>query len=220
MKDLLDFFSNIADGVLAVDQEHRIIFWNEAAEHHIGRKAHEVLGHFCYEVIAGRDESGRIFCHADCLNNIQSLTREPIATRNILVPTRTGREIWLSLSTVLVPSAWRELCVLVHLFRNVTYQKELERSVQQLLTTLSKLSVRQESDLLLNGTVFSDLPDLTRREQEILRFLASGLTTKAIAEKLFITAATVRNHIHNMLVKLGVRNRLEAATLALRRGLI
>lgn len=218
MGNLLNFLSNTADGVLAVDWEHRIVFWNEAAEKLLGFKAQEVLGRFCYEVIAGRDESGLLFCQANCLEKMKCFEREAVPTNNILVTTKTGQEVWLSVSTVLVPSEYRVFSVLIHLFRNVTYLKELERSIQQLLTTVSKLSAGKERGL--NEVPFSGLLNLTHREREILRCLASGSTTKVIAKKLFITPATVRNHIHNVLAKLGVRNRLDAAMFALRNGLI
>ncbi len=49
----------------------------------------------------------------------------------------------------------------------------------------------------------------------MLRLLASGMSTKAIANQLFISSSTVRNHIHNILTKLGVHSRLEATVLAL-----
>lgn len=218
MRNLLDVLSKTADGVLAVDREHRIVFWNEAAEQLLGLTANEVLGKYCYDVISGHDESGRMLCQADCLDKMGCLEREAVPTRDIVIRTKTGQKAWLSLSTVLVPSTWKDLCVLIHFFRNVTYLKELERSAQQYLTVISK--VFEGKDRGLNEVPLSAPQNLTPREREILRRLASGVTTKAIAEDLSISPATARNHIHNMLVKLGVQNRLEAVTFALRRGLI
>lgn len=55
---------------------------------------------------------------------------------------------------------------------------------------------------------------LTQRELEVLQWLRKGLGTKAIAEKLFISIATVRNHIQAILTKLGVGTRLEAVALS------
>jgi two-component system, NarL family, response regulator DevR len=56
--------------------------------------------------------------------------------------------------------------------------------------------------------------DLTDREIEVLRELASGKNNVQIAESLFLSEKTVRNHISIVLNKLGVNNRVEAATLA------
>ncbi len=59
---------------------------------------------------------------------------------------------------------------------------------------------------------------LTRREHEVLRLLSSGYSTQDIAGRLFISLATVRNHIHNILEKLDVHSKLEAVSLAFRQG--
>jgi two-component system nitrate/nitrite response regulator NarL len=61
---------------------------------------------------------------------------------------------------------------------------------------------------------------LTRREAEILELLGHGLSNKEIAHRLCIQVATVKNHVHNILDKLGVRGRGEAAALSRRRGLV
>ena len=62
--------------------------------------------------------------------------------------------------------------------------------------------------------------ELTQRELEVLKLAADGLTNKAIADRLFISAKTARNHVTSCLVKLCARDRTEAVTIALRRGLI
>jgi DNA-binding CsgD family transcriptional regulator len=60
----------------------------------------------------------------------------------------------------------------------------------------------------------SKLNVLTAREREVLDVLATGATNKAIAERLFISEKTVSVHVTNLLAKLGVTNRTEAAALA------
>lgn len=60
------------------------------------------------------------------------------------------------------------------------------------------------------------LAELTAREREILDHLAKGLSNKEIGEKLFLSEKTVKHHITNILQKLQVRNRVEAALLAQR----
>lgn len=52
--------------------------------------------------------------------------------------------------------------------------------------------------------------DLTGREEEVLGLVAEGLGTRSIAERLWISVATVRNHIGNIITKLGVHNRIQA----------
>ena len=61
---------------------------------------------------------------------------------------------------------------------------------------------------------------LTARERECLNLLVEGLDTSGIATKLGVSAATVRTHVQSVLTKLGVHSRLEAASYAVRYGLL
>ncbi len=63
-------------------------------------------------------------------------------------------------------------------------------------------------------------PLLTRREQEILTLIAAGKTNQEIADALYITPGTVRVHVHAVLQKLNVRDRTQAAVVALQKQLI
>jgi NarL family two-component system response regulator LiaR len=60
---------------------------------------------------------------------------------------------------------------------------------------------------------------LTEREVEILKLIAQGLPNQEIAEKLVISERTVRTHVTNILSKLHLANRTQAALYALREGL-
>jgi DNA-binding NarL/FixJ family response regulator len=62
------------------------------------------------------------------------------------------------------------------------------------------------------------LDDLTEREREILRLLAKGESNREIGEALFITEGTVKNHVSNILSKLGLRDRTQAALWARTHG--
>lgn len=64
------------------------------------------------------------------------------------------------------------------------------------------------------------LPDLTQREMEILKLIVRGMSNKEIGSTLNITEGTVKNHVVNILDKLGVSDRTQAATTALERGII
>ena len=60
----------------------------------------------------------------------------------------------------------------------------------------------------------SRLDILTAREREVLDVLAAGATNRTIAQRLFISEKTVSVHVTNLMAKLGVANRGEAAALA------
>jgi len=60
---------------------------------------------------------------------------------------------------------------------------------------------------------------LTEREIEVLRLIARGFSNADIAERLFLTEGTVRNHVSAILSKLGVSDRTQAAVIAIQHGL-
>jgi DNA-binding NarL/FixJ family response regulator len=61
---------------------------------------------------------------------------------------------------------------------------------------------------------------LTRREIEVLQLLADGGTNSEVAEKLHLSVNTVRNHVQNILSRLGAHSKLEAVSIAIREGII
>ena len=66
----------------------------------------------------------------------------------------------------------------------------------------------------------SDVAQLTEREREILALLARGASNREISETLYIAGGTVKNHLSNILGKLGVRDRTQAALKARELGLL
>ncbi|GAA4820008.1 DNA-binding response regulator [Marinicella pacifica] len=74
---------------------------------------------------------------------------------------------------------------------------------------------------LKNEFMSLERPDpLTNRETEILRLMAGGYSNKEIANSIFVAEGTVKNHVSNILSKLGVRDRTRAVLKALELGLI
>ncbi len=192
---------------MAMNPEGRIVFWNHAAETLLGYPAREVLGRHCSDVIGGRDERGNILCHLHCHVLVMAERQEPAHAHDLLTHAKDGSERWLNVSTVLVPTAGGG--VVVHLFRDITDGRRPQHVLEALLTRLNSAEASARPPL-------EPAASLTPREREILRLLASGEGTQAIARRLFISTATVRNHTQNILTKLGVHSRLEAVTLAFR----
>ena len=61
---------------------------------------------------------------------------------------------------------------------------------------------------------------LTRREREVLALLTEGADNEAIAESLYISPETARTHVQNLLGKLEVHSRLEAAAFVVQNGIL
>jgi two-component system, NarL family, nitrate/nitrite response regulator NarL len=70
-----------------------------------------------------------------------------------------------------------------------------------------------------NGKSTRERAQLSQREREIIILIAQGYKNKEIAEKMFITEQTVKNHLHNVFDKLGVSDRLELALYAIHNSL-
>ncbi|QQZ11275.1 response regulator [Heyndrickxia vini] len=65
----------------------------------------------------------------------------------------------------------------------------------------------------------SSIDELTSREIEVLKLLGNGLNNREIADTLFITEGTVKNHVSNIIQKLEIRDRTQAAIYAVRYGI-
>lgn len=72
----------------------------------------------------------------------------------------------------------------------------------------------------LGEKIIKSIDQLTERELEILEMVSKGLTNQEIADCLFLSENTIKKYISNILNKLQVNNRVEAAMLAYRKGLI
>jgi DNA-binding NarL/FixJ family response regulator len=70
------------------------------------------------------------------------------------------------------------------------------------------------------GPPASTVTDLTDREREILVGLARGFTNRQLADELIVSEATVKSHVSHLLLKLGVRSRVQAVILAYELGLV
>jgi PAS domain S-box-containing protein len=189
-----------ADGVFAVGPDGRMVLWNRAAERILGWSASEVMGRSCCDVLVGVDEHGNRLCYQGC--HVMSLVKlkEPVQHFDMQTRNKAGRPMWLDISILEAPSGGVGTSVAVHFFRDVTVTREMLRLVHERL---------QGPPPPAEGTSV-----LTRREMEILRFMSGGANTKALAERLHVSPATIRNHAQNIFAKLGVHSRLEAVAYA------
>jgi DNA-binding CsgD family transcriptional regulator len=173
------------------DRFGRIVEWNVPAEELSGIPAHEAVGRGCWEVIRGRDARGGTACHPGC--SVVRLIREgwPVSCAELCVHLPSGVER-LAVSTIVVG----------------------EGADVSVLHPLDVLPPAVETATRQTAAV-----ELTPRQREILALLADGIQAKEIAQRLSLSVATVRNHIHALLRQLGVSSQLAAVARARELGL-
>ena len=94
------------------------------------------------------------------------------------------------------------------------------RLIERALASSSSSSVSPPSSAAADVSGSATYPDgLTQREAEVLRHIATGLSNREIAERLFISEATVKTHVNNIFSKANLRDRAQAVVYALHHGL-
>jgi len=100
-------------------------------------------------------------------------------------------------------------------------QEEIAEAIASVMEGKLYMSLNMEHLLRPISVVAADgLPELTKREKEILQHIAEGLTNSQIAAKLFISPSTVDTHRKNMLTKMQVNNTAALIRLAVENGLV
>jgi PAS domain S-box-containing protein len=198
--------AHAGDGVFVVGSDGRILSWNRAAEKILGYAARDVAGRPCCDIFAGQDDRGNRLCYPGCQVATLVEMGEPVQNFDMRTQTKGGRGIWLNISILSVASGKDGAPVTVHLIRDITAAKELLTLVHE------RLSAPDPGE--------SPAGALTRREVEVLRLMAAGRSTRAVADVLHVSPATVRNHVQNLMAKLGVHSRLEAVAYANRHRIL
>lgn len=212
--ETLDRIARSDEAVFATDAAERIILWNKKCEALLGRPARSVLGKRCYDVTGGLDAYGNLYCHQSCPVAFQARERKqqpvhrfPLA---IEVPGNGNRQFEVSMFAI--PSYHPALSTVVHVLREGKKESSLERQLvrqAQVRDPLWPMTTRQGLRVYL-----------TEREREILRCLAEGMVPPAIADRLFISPVTVRNHTAKILQKLEVHTKLAAVVFAYQHRLL
>lgn len=120
---------------------------------------------------------------------------------------------------------WAEVGIAGYLCRDGTLEdlrRVIESAVRDELPCSGRLAaalLHRVGALASRLATSSGASQLTAREREVLRFMERGLTNKQISSRLTIEVTTVKNHVHNILEKLGAHTRGEAAAKARKLGL-
>jgi len=213
--EALDRIARSGEAVFAIDSSDRIILWNKKCEELLGRPARSVLGKRCYDVVAGRDENGNVYCYRNCpvAHQARDLPKDPVHRFQLSMEAAGGKRKTIEVSLFAIPSFHPALSTVVHVLRDGKKKPSaLERSLA--------VEADPRPPLWPMGAKDAAAIELTVREKEILRCLAEGLPTAAVGKRLFISPVTVRNHVQSILQKLHVHTKLAAVVFAYQNDLI
>jgi len=204
LKRFLTLLEGTADAAFAVDAAGRISGWNNAAVELFGLTEAEAIGSSCHKVLQCSDDNGMV-CAEQCVIECATRLNRPPVNFDLRLQTRTGK-IWCNVSTLIASDQASGALNAIHLVRPVETRKRLEQALSEF--------IRTRTGNHLNDAPITPIPPsikipLTAREVEVLRSLAKGHRTKAIADQLNISTATVNNHIKHILAKFDAHSRLE-----------
>ncbi|MGE5412826.1 MAG: LuxR C-terminal-related transcriptional regulator [Syntrophomonadaceae bacterium] len=213
--EVLEKIAKSGEAVFALDGNDLIIIWNKACERLLGRPAYQVLGRRCYDIMCGRDVYGNRYCGASCPVTYQARKHPEDELHSFLIdyPMPGGGTRRLCATPFAISGGHPSLATIVHVLRDP------EAQASPLENELAEAVEEGPAPKPGRGPA-GTLASLTGREQEILRKMAQGLTTDGIAEGLFISPVTVRNHIAKILSKLDVHTKLAAVAFAYQNGLV
>ena len=215
-EDPLELIADSKVPAYGMDRNDRIVYWNDGAEKILGWRPEEVLGKTCFDVLAGRDVFGNVYCAHDC-GAVKTASEGEDPRPFILDVRRKGTgTVKIVVRTMALPETGPRFSCLMHFI-----EAEGE-SAEPILKALRETVKEGGAD---GGPVPAPEPSisvspLTAREREIVLLLSNGYAALNIAAKLNLSHATVRNHIQNVLRKLDVHSQVEAVALSFRRGWI
>lgn len=202
-----------ADAVFVVDPVYRIVHWDVQTESLTGLLAEEVVGKPCYEVVSGECGGGNSFCAREC--SVMRLAQAGGASPgyDMRIFTRSSGRRWVNVSILSVDTD--EGPYLVHLVRDAQEAHETLEMARGLIRLSSERNAPAKK-----APDPRDVPALTPRQLEVLELLGEGKSVREIGAELYLSQATVRNHVRSLLQALGAHSQLEALAHARKLGLL
>jgi PAS domain S-box-containing protein len=198
------------DAVYVVDPDYRIVHWDSQMESLTGALSQEALGQPCYEAVMGEREDGGPFCAHGCSVMHLAQAHRPVSAFEMRIRTRSGDRRWVSVTNLTVET--EQGPYLVHLIRDT----QGTHDALEMAHGLIQLSSKKEAP----APKRKDIPALTPRQLEVLQLLSEGKLVKEIGKELYLSEATVRNHVRSLLQALGTHSQLEVLARAREVGIL
>lgn len=198
------------DAVYVVGPDYTIVHWDHNMESLSGVLSEEALGKPCYEAVMGEGERGEPFCAHGCSVMHLAQADRPVSSYEMRIKTRSKEKRWVSVSNLTVETD--EGPYLVHLLRN----SQGTHDALQMARGLIQLSSKEDAPAPRRH----DVPALTSRQLEVLNMLSEGKSAKEIGSELYLSQATVRNHIRALFQALGAHSQLDALAKARELGIL
>ena len=199
------------DAVFVVGPDLCIAYWDPQSESLTGVLSEEAVGKPCYEVVQGESEGGNPFCTHNCSVMHLCQAGHPVSSYDMRISTHSGEKRWVNVSILSVDSD--EGPYMVHLMRDSQGAHQTLEMAHGLIRLSSKKDAPAPSSRI-------DVPELTARQLEVLRLLSYGRSAREIGQELYLSQATIRNHIRSLLQALGAHSQLEALAKAREIGLL
>lgn len=183
------------------DVDGTITEWNPAVAELLGVTARSAVGRRCYDVVRGRRPDGEPICRSGC-PFLAGLAEDRGAGPFDMdvTPRRRGsggppQQRLVEIRHVALHPEAGGNPVMLHLLHDVTLPRRRERAGRRI-------------EAIDDGGPIS--ARLTKRETDVFRLMAAGLSAREIADRLGIRHGTARNHVQQILEKLGARSRVDA----------
>jgi PAS domain S-box-containing protein len=226
-------FEMIRDGIIVAEAKtQRIVLWNSAATAIFGYSPEEALRLRVEDLVPERFKAPHRAGMARYHRTGRGRYTEANKLLDLPAVAKSGKEIRveLSLSPIGEEGGPAEengsSSYVLAIVRDITERNRAEEFAAQLLRHLSGEALSEPEPL----SAVSPEPrvplaevqrvELTPRELEALRLLASGKTNRQIAQELLVSVSTVKGHVARIIAKLGVADRTQAAVRAVELGLL
>ena len=213
--ELFALLEGTTDAAFAVTEEGEILSWNKSAEKLFGYPGTTAIHRTCYDILEGMGPLGTRVCHQHCSVIECAGGNADIPNFDMSVKTRSGKRVWINMSTIVFNNQRTGRRLLIHLAHDISERKKSEKLTHKMLELSKQLTSLGE------GSVHAEpVPGLSEQERNILRMFAEGKETEEVTRVLGISPQTLRNHLHHINKKLRTHNRLEAVMNAIQRKLI